>query len=1162
MPTQIRSSEHVVGILVVLFVGMVIGGQHADACTESPIHVFNCSRKGLNEVPQLASSLIEIDLSFNHLNRVFNYSFQIVRSLRVLYLQVNIIFTMDPDSFAGLVHLHTIDLSTNRLVYITEDMFRELPSLQILNLANNSIFSIHQHAFFSLASLTELILTANYVECQCEEQLMKEQIEYRNSQSLFKIYVEGPICVNYNFQDLFNIDIQTCTAGESPWESRVNCYSCGNFSSLDTCIGIANCGMNTDVCYSTITYNGNRLWVTAGCINYMACLGLIAKNNRTCVQGDTICSSCYIGNLSNTKDFARYTNKFVLFVTLEIRANLTDALQNVYSQEYDIFTRYIAIDVENFLRGENATSGCVPDFIQLSKPEVTVYLIIHCTTIWYITNQTVITALFERLSHMTLNGLKVANVNIAYSSDQSDFCPPVVERTEDRGTFIWPLTQASTLVTIKCPFQFNSFLSTATKYCQAGNKWRNSSIGLCPLEDEQSRGLQELSQTSITDENVGDVSSELSTITSRWDSFTSTDMVMAVETVDKILTTDTSSTNDGVIGNTVDTINNLLNIDYDVLVIFEATSQSSARLIRAVEKLLSHIEKDFSAVKSNLAGFVSAGSTGAFNGYTLSFNDGIKDLTKSGIDISKSARDLEAGMSGIVLPKTMLNIAAKVTLNIYSDPKLFKSISNQIQTEPSSNAISDTSTYTGVERTINSKVVAASVPDMMITTLRDPVKIRLTHEKKGKNVSYVHWSLTSSEWRSDGCSVYTTNEDYTECHCDHLTNFALLMDVYDVGGELSESNKLALRIVSIVGCGLSLTGALLTLLIYAIFRRLRRDNPSKILMQLCAAIAAVNLVFLVGAQEYSAGNIGGCKAVAVLLQYFLLVIMCWMLVEAFYMYQSLVKVFDAYIARFQLKAAVFSWGTPLIIVVVTLAVNKTDNYGYRPGGICWLERIPFYAAFLAPVCLVLVLNVITYVLVMKQIFRRRSILTKTEHRKTAIGDAGIAFLYLFVICNSLQGFFIFMCHCILKEDVRKAIRSALPTIRSVLPAIRSVLPCLKSPYDTTSSTNDSSGTSMAQTTSSNATATNQSDSSGTSMAQTTSSNATATNQSDSSGTSMTQTTSSNETATNQSGRTSANAQNQQRKKKPKYEVDTSKTTAFRGIWQMEISDQANNSSSA
>lgn len=66
-------------------------------------------------------------------------------------------------------------------------------------------------------------------------------------------------------------------------------------------------------------YNSNRLAVTAGCMDYVACLDLIAKNNRTCVQGDTTCSSCYIGSLSNTKDIGGmskriYNNPYLMNV--------------------------------------------------------------------------------------------------------------------------------------------------------------------------------------------------------------------------------------------------------------------------------------------------------------------------------------------------------------------------------------------------------------------------------------------------------------------------------------------------------------------------------------------------------------------------------------------------------------------------------------------------------------------------------------------------------------------------------------------------------------------------------------------------------------------------------------------------------------------------------
>lgn len=50
------------------------------------------------------------------------------------------------------------------------------------------------------------------------------------------------------------------------------------------------------------------------------------------------------------------------------------------------------------------------------------------------------------------------------------------------------------------------------------------------------------------------------------------------------------------------------------------------------------------------------------------------------------------------------------------------------------------------------------------------------------------------------------------------------------------------------------------------------------------------------------------QAVAAILDYFLLTTMCWMVVEALYLYLALVKVFDTYISRFQLKASLFGWG--------------------------------------------------------------------------------------------------------------------------------------------------------------------------------------------------------------------------------------------------------------
>ena len=122
-------------------------------------------------------------------------------------------------------------------------------------------------------------------------------------------------------------------------------------------------------------------------------------------------------------------------------------------------------------------------------------------------------------------------------------------------------------------------------------------------------------------------------------------------------------------------------------------------------------------------------------------------------------------------------------------------------------------------------------------------------------------------------------------------------------------------------------------------------------------------------------------------------------------------------------------------------------------------------AFLAPVCIILIVNSVMYGLVLRQIMRRSTKkLSKTDTSNTAtrvrgaislvvllgltwifaifaVGDFGIVFHYLFAIFNSLQGLFIFIFYCLLKKDAQKCWKKSLP--------------CFKSPYAAPSSSSNS-----------------------------------------------------------------------------------------------------------
>uniref|UniRef100_A0AAV2MJX8 Uncharacterized protein n=1 Tax=Knipowitschia caucasica TaxID=637954 RepID=A0AAV2MJX8_KNICA len=362
------------------------------------------------------------------------------------------------------------------------------------------------------------------------------------------------------------------------------------------------------------------------------------------------------------------------------------------------------------------------------------------------------------------------------------------------------------------------------------------------------------------------------------------------------------------------------------------------------------------------------------------------------------------------------------------------------------------------KRRLNSYIVSASLNDSSVQNLQERIVIYLNHKKATQSNEEVHcafWDFQNNGgrggWNLTGCETRSISHHQTCCLCEHLTHFAVLVN--PSRSPISEVDSLILTVISYIGCGISSIFLGITLLTYVAFEKLRRDNPSKILLNLCAALLGLCMLFLLDAWLSSFSSYSLCIATAATLHYFLLASFTWMGLEALHMYLALVKVFNIYVPSYILKFCAVGWGLPLVIVSLVLAVDK-DSYGgsvTQESGVvlqtndtfCWVTNdIVFYVTVLCFMLLILLANLSVFIVVLIQIKRMRinkasantGNLVKDLRAVASLtvllgltwsigffsfGPAGVAMMYLFTILNTLQGFFVFLFHCLMKDNVRK-----------------------------------------------------------------------------------------------------------------------------------------------
>ncbi|XP_070535786.1 uncharacterized protein [Ptychodera flava] len=345
-----------------------------------------------------------------------------------------------------------------------------------------------------------------------------------------------------------------------------------------------------------------------------------------------------------------------------------------------------------------------------------------------------------------------------------------------------------------------------------------------------------------------------------------------------------------------------------------------------------------------------------------------------------------------------------------------------------------------------SKIFSCSVFPKPATPLRTEVEITFRHHTAVNHSVCVYLdaaavssatpmenSVASSIWATDGCRTVEYSENHTVCKCNHLTSFAVLMQPTAV--ELSDSHQQALSIITYAGCSLSVLCLFVTFATLVFFR-LASDRVL-ILQNTIVALLLAQLTFIVGINATK--NRYVCMFVAVLLHYLFLAAFSWMLAQGIHLFIKARAIFIS--SQKLMYLCALGWGIPLPIVAVSAGI-KWDSYGNQD--YCWLSMTDgMPAAFIVPAMLVVVINIIVLIMVLRAFMGVKTNAKKSDTEKIraglraavilvpllgltwlfglfAVNEAAVYFQYLFSIANSLQGFFIFLFHCFLNEEVRSA----------------------------------------------------------------------------------------------------------------------------------------------
>ncbi|XP_068689595.1 adhesion G protein-coupled receptor L4-like [Montipora foliosa] len=158
-----------------------------------------------------------------------------------------------------------------------------------------------------------------------------------------------------------------------------------------------------------------------------------------------------------------------------------------------------------------------------------------------------------------------------------------------------------------------------------------------------------------------------------------------------------------------------------------------------------------------------------------------------------------------------------------------------------------TAKNTNKRRTINTHIISVSIfPPAKAELVKNVTLVFKNLKSAGNDRECVFWNLSESKWSGDGCYVnFTPGSSETTCVCNHLTHFAVLMDLTNVDAKLSQTDRNLLEILTYVGLGLSILGSVITIISHWLLTEM--ISPLfQIRVSLMSSLLTGQITFLVG----------------------------------------------------------------------------------------------------------------------------------------------------------------------------------------------------------------------------------------------------------------------------------------------------------------------------